>query len=176
MPDVNKKGWFTSLAQQTAALAGSPPAFGLAIGVVVVWALTGPIFHFSDVWQLVINTGTTIVTFLMVFLVQNAQNRDGKIIQLKLDELIRAIETAETAYVAMDEMSEPELDELHARYLRLAQKARSKNSGRLAQIAEEKAAEVENEADARDVQSAPGDLVTSETGHLGAVTQLQIPS
>ena len=118
-----KKGWFTCFAQQTAAAAGSPPAFLLAIGVVAVWALTGPIFHYSDVWQLVINTGTTIVTFLMVFLVQNAQNRDGKIIQLKLDELIRALEGAETAYVNMEDMSEAELEALHKKYMRLAEKA-----------------------------------------------------
>ncbi len=121
-----KKGWFTCFAQGTASAAGSPPAFMIAIAVVVVWALTGPIFHYSDVWQLVINTGTTIVTFLMVFLVQNAQNRDGKIIQLKLDELIRAVEGAEDAYVNMEEMSEAELEDLHKRYMRLAEKAKGR--------------------------------------------------
>lgn len=118
-----KKSWFTCFAQQTAVAAGSPPAFVLAIAVVAVWALTGPIFHYSEVWQLVINTGTTIVTFLMVFLVQNAQNRDGKIIQLKLDELIRALEGAETAYVNMEDMSEAELEALRRKYMRLAEKA-----------------------------------------------------
>jgi len=134
-----KKGWFTCFAQQTAAAAGSPPAFMLAIGIVAVWALTGPIFHYSDVWQLVINTGTTIVTFLMVFLVQNAQNRDGKIIQLKLDELIRAVEGAETAYVNMEEMSEAELEELHKRYMRLAARA-AKHTKERAETEAEKAA------------------------------------
>ena len=135
-----KKGWFTCFAQQTAAAAGSPPAFLLAIGVVAVWALTGPIFHYSDVWQLVINTGTTIITFLMVFLVQNAQNRDGKIIQLKLDELIRALEGAETAYVNMEDMSEAELEALHKKYMRLAEKAAKRTKEEREESAAEKAA------------------------------------
>jgi low affinity Fe/Cu permease len=127
MSDTQKKGWFACFAQATATLAGSAPAFATAIGVVLVWAVSGPFFHFSEVWQLVINTGTTIVTFLMVFLVQNAQNRDGKVIQLKLDELIRAVETANTAYIGMDEMSEGELEALRAKYSRLAARARSRN-------------------------------------------------
>ena len=127
MTDVQKKGWFTCFAQQTSMLAGSAGAFATAIGVVVVWAVSGPVFHFSEVWQLVINTGTTIVTFLMVFLVQNAQNRDGKVIQLKLDELIRAVETANTAYIGMDDMSESELEALRTKYSRLAERARNRN-------------------------------------------------
>jgi low affinity Fe/Cu permease len=127
MSDVQKKGWFACFAQTTATLAGSAPAFATAIGVVVIWAISGPLFHFSEVWQLVINTGTTIVTFLMVFLVQNAQNRDGKVIQLKLDELIRAVETANTAYIGMDDMSETELEALRAKYSRLAERARTRN-------------------------------------------------
>ena len=130
MNGTNKKGWFTCFAQHTASLAGSPAAFALAISVVVIWALTGPLFRFSDVWQLVINTGTTIVTFLMVFLVQNAQNRDGRIIQLKLDELIRAVDKAETAYVAMEEMSEEELEDLRLKYARLAECAHALKSER----------------------------------------------
>jgi low affinity Fe/Cu permease len=121
MSDLQKKGRFVCFAQRTAALAGSAGAFALAIGVVLVWAISGPLFHFSEVWQLVINTGTTIVTFLMVFLVQNAQNRDGRVIQLKLDELLRAVETAKTAYINLDEMSEAELQALQAKYSRLAQ-------------------------------------------------------
>ncbi|HTM82877.1 low affinity iron permease family protein [Asticcacaulis sp.] len=124
MTDMQKKGWFACFAQGTATLAGSAGAFALAIGVVLVWAVSGPLFHFSEVWQLVINTGTTIVTFLMVFLVQNAQNRDGKVIQLKLDELIRAVETANTAYIGMDDMSEAELEALRTKYARLAERAR----------------------------------------------------
>ena len=126
MIDVQKKGWFICFAQNTATLAGSAGAFALAIGVVLVWAVSGPVFHFSEVWQLVINTGTTIVTFLMVFLVQNAQNRDGKVIQLKLDELIRAVETANTAYIGMDDMSETELEALRTNYARLAERARNR--------------------------------------------------
>ena len=127
MSDTQKKGWFACFAQKTATLAGSAGAFALAIGVVLVWAISGPLFHFSEVWQLVINTGTTIVTFLMVFLVQNAQNRDGKVIQLKLDELIRAVETANTAYIGMDDMSESELEALRLKYSRLAERARNRS-------------------------------------------------
>ncbi len=127
MTEVRKKGWFTCFAQGTATLAGSAGAFATAIGVVMVWAVSGPLFHFSEVWQLVINTGTTIVTFLMVFLVQNAQNRDGKVIQLKLDELIRAVETANTAYIGMDDMSETELEGLRAKYSQLAKRAHNQN-------------------------------------------------
>ena len=130
MTDVQKKGWIACFAQNTAMLAGSAGAFALAIGVVLVWAVSGPVFHFSEVWQLVINTGTTIVTFLMVFLVQNAQNRDGKVIQLKLDELIRAVETANTAYIGMDDMSETELEALRTKYARLAERARSRSWNR----------------------------------------------
>ena len=124
------KGWFTYFAQATANAAGSAPAFALAVLVIIVWAVTGPLFHFSDVWQLVINTGTTIVTFLMVFLVQNAQNRDGKIIQLKLDELIRAVEAANNAYVNMESMSEQELEELRQEYIDLADQAAQTRSSR----------------------------------------------
>lgn len=127
MTDLQKKGWFTCFAQGTATLAGTAGAFALAIGVVMAWGVSGPLFHFSEVWQLVINTGTTIVTFLMVFLVQNAQNRDGKVIQLKLDELIRAVETANTAYIGMDDMSETELEAIRAKYSRLAERARNRN-------------------------------------------------
>ena len=147
MTDPSKKSWFTCFAQQTAAMAGSPPAFGLAIAVVAIWAMTGPIFHYSDVWQLVINTGTTIVTFLMVFLVQNAQNRDGKIIQLKLDELLRALEDAETAYVGMEEMSEQELEALHQKYVHLAEEARRHKKPRTTKFEEAKAEAIDELAD-----------------------------
>lgn len=126
------KSWFACFAQATANAAGSAPAFGLAMLVIVLWAVTGPLFHFSDVWQLVINTGTTIVTFLMVFLVQNAQNRDGKIIQLKLDELIRAVENANNAYVNMESMSEQELEALRQEYIALAEQAAQTRSSKAA--------------------------------------------
>ena len=121
--DEHKKKWFTAFAQATSNWTGSPSAFVLAFGIIVVWAVTGPIFRYSDTWQLVINTGTTIVTFLMVFLIQNSQNRDAKLIQLKLDELIRAVDTARTSLINMDEMSEEELQEVQASFTRAAAEA-----------------------------------------------------
>ena len=98
-------------------------AFAIAALVVLVWAVTGPIFHFTDTWQLVINTGTTIVTFLMVFLIQNTQNRDSEAIQLKLDELIRSCGGAHNAVLDIEELSEEELDEIKRGYALLAKKA-----------------------------------------------------
>jgi low affinity Fe/Cu permease len=98
---------------------GSPWMFFLAFGLVIVWAATGPAFHFSDAWQLVINTGTTILTFLMVFLIQNTQNRDAKAIQLKLDELIRAVDGARTRLVRLEDMSDDEIAELQDQFKRL---------------------------------------------------------
>lgn len=118
------KGWFTCFAQKTSQWAGSPVAFFLAGLTIVVWIVTGPIFGFSDTWQLVINTGTTIVTFLMVFLIQSSQNRDSKLIQLKLDELIRAVDNAETALINMDEMSEEELREVQEKFTQVAAEAK----------------------------------------------------
>jgi low affinity Fe/Cu permease len=118
-----KRQWFTEFARITSVWTGSPIAFGLAVGTIVVWLISGPVFHYSDTWQLVINTGTTIITFLMVFLIQNSQNRDSKMIQLKLDELIRAQEGAETRLIDMDDMCEEDLEALRARYLELAQEA-----------------------------------------------------
>ncbi len=122
--DIHKKKWFTAFAQATSSWTGSPSAFVVAFGIIVVWALTGPIFRYSDTWQLVINTGTTIVTFLMVFLIQNSQNRDSKLIQLKLDELIRAVETAETSLINMDEMSEEELQQVQENFSKVAAEAK----------------------------------------------------
>lgn len=133
-PEPQKKEWFTVFAQATSCWAGSPTAFALAILVIIAWVVTGPVFHYSDTWQLVINTGTTIVTFLMVFLIQNSQNRDGKLIQLKLDELIRAVETAETSLIKMDEMSEKELEEVQENFARVAEEARQE----LAEVKAEK--------------------------------------
>ena len=120
----NSKGWFTRFSQTTSVWTGSPVAFFLALMVIVAWVVTGPIFKYSDTWQLVINTGTTIVTFLMVFLIQSSQNRDSKLIQLKLDELIRAVDTAETALIDMDEMSEEELKEVQEKFSQVAAEAR----------------------------------------------------
>ncbi len=103
---------FRKFAQTTARLVGTPYAFILALAVVLVWALTGPLFGFSDTWQLVINTGTTIVTFLMVFLIQNTQNRDSRALQLKLDELVRAVHEARNELVDIEDMPDKEMEAL----------------------------------------------------------------
>jgi low affinity Fe/Cu permease len=103
---------FYKLARKTSEAVGSPLASILAVTVIVLWAITGPIFKFSDTWQLVINTGTTIVTFLMVFLIQNSQNRDAKAVQIKLDELIRAIGSARNEIINVENSSEQELQKL----------------------------------------------------------------
>ncbi len=102
---------FRKISNRVSQAAGSAAAFSLAVMVIVVWSVTGPAFDFSDTWQLVINTGTTIVTFLMVFLIQNTQNRDGKAVQLKLDELIRATR-ARDAFVGLEELTDEELEQL----------------------------------------------------------------
>jgi len=110
---------FGHLSTRASAWVGSKWAFAGAVLVIVVWGVTGPLFHFSDTWQLVINTGTTIVTFLMVFLIQNTQNRDARAIHLKLDELIHATEGAGNQIIDIESLSDRELDELHARYERI---------------------------------------------------------
>jgi len=125
MRPLKSPSWFTRFAKGTARAAGKPLVFGLAVAVILLWALTGPLFRFSDTWQLVINTGTTIVTFLMVFLIQNTQNRDGEAIQVKLDELIRAIEGAHNALLALEDLEEQDLDRIRANYTRLAAQARA---------------------------------------------------
>lgn len=117
---------FTHMAKWTSRMVGHPVAFGLALMVILAWAVTGPLFHFSDTWQLVINTGTTVVTFLMVFLIQNSQNRDSAAMQIKLDELIRALKGAHNELVDLEELSDHELEEMKARYTRLAEKARAR--------------------------------------------------
>lgn len=111
-------------AKWTARKTGQPITFMLAVGVVLVWIATGPLFAFSDTWQLVINTGTTIVTFLMVFLIQNTQNRDSEAIQVKLDELIRVMAGAHNALLDLEELEEMELDQIRSKYQQLARKAR----------------------------------------------------
>ena len=110
---------FRRFALKTSTGVGSPWAFVLAFMTIVVWAATGPLFHFSDTWQLVINTGTTIVTFLMVFLIQNTQNRDAIAIHLKLDELIRALNGARDSLVDIEELSDAELEKLRCEFRRL---------------------------------------------------------
>ena len=115
---------FSNFAKWTARATGHPAAFMTAASIVVVWGVTGPIFQFSDTWQLVINTGTTIVTFLMVFLIQNTQNRDSHAVQLKLDELIRAVGGAHNALLDLEELEEADLERFRARYEGLARAAR----------------------------------------------------
>jgi low affinity Fe/Cu permease len=116
---------FTRFAKWTARMAGRPGTFMGAVAIILGWALTGPVFGFSDTWQLIINTGTTIVTFLMVFLIQNTQNRDAEAIQVKLDELIRALKGAHNALLDLEELEEEELDRIRAHYERLAEQARA---------------------------------------------------
>ncbi len=121
---MNLSKTFNKLAKATARFTGDPLCFGLAAGIVVAWAFTGPLFGFSQTWQLVINTGTTIVTFLMVFLIQNTQNRDTEAMQIKLDELIRATRTANNELLDLEELEESELDQLRAHYEEMARKAK----------------------------------------------------
>ncbi len=115
---------FTSMATSCARLLGTSAAFGLAVAVVLMWAITGTVFHFSDTWQLVINTGTTIVTFLMVFLIQNSQNRDSAAIQLKLAEVIRCTKGAHNALLDLEKLSQEDLEEMRVLYEQLAVQAR----------------------------------------------------
>ena len=114
---------FRRFAHKTSALVGSAWAFILAVVIIVVWGITGPIFGFSDTWQLIINTGTTIVTFLMVFLIQNTQNRDAQAIHLKLDELLRGVEGARTALVDLEDLSDEDLRVLQQQFQRLRERA-----------------------------------------------------
>ena len=116
---------FTHFAKATSRATGRPAAFSAAVAVILVWLMTGPIFGFSDTWQLVINTGTTIITFLMVFLIQNTQNRDAEAMQVKLDELLRATTGAHNALLDLEELEDRELDRVLAGYVRLAEAARA---------------------------------------------------
>ena len=115
---------YADLAKTVSRFCGRPSTFALAVGVIAAWIVTGPIFDFSDTWQLVINTGTTIITFLMVFLIQNTQNRDTQAIQLKLDELIRATRGAHNALLDLEELDERTLEQFRTRYEGLARAAR----------------------------------------------------
>lgn len=125
MRPAKSSSWFTNFAKITSRATGRPSAFVVAGAIIVVWVVTGPLFHFSDTWQLVINTGTTIVTFLMVFLIQNTQNRDSEALQIKLDELIRVIDGAHNALLDLEELEEHELDRIRLNYINLAKKARA---------------------------------------------------
>jgi len=118
---------FRKFAKTISAIVGSSWAFIMAVAIVVVWAATGPLFRFSDTWQLVINTGTTIITFLMVFLIQNTQNRDAKAIHLKLDELIKGVKGARTGLVDLENLTDAELEKLQQQFTRLHHKERKRN-------------------------------------------------
>jgi low affinity Fe/Cu permease len=124
MAQQRSRSWFARFSRVIAKAAGRPVTFGIATLVILAWACSGPLFGFSDTWQLVVNTGTTIVTFLMVFLIQNTQNRDTEALQVKLDELIRAVDGAQNTMLDLEELDEEELDQIRARYERLAQRAR----------------------------------------------------
>ena len=103
---------FETIAGKVAGWAGRPPAFAIALTIIIVWGITGPIFHYSDTWQLIINTGTTIITFLMVFLVQNTQNRDASAMQAKLDELLRAVSAARQEFIGIEHLTDTEIEKI----------------------------------------------------------------
>jgi low affinity Fe/Cu permease len=121
-------GGFQKFARTVVRTSGHPMAFGLAIGVIVIWALTGPLFRFDNTWLLLVNTVATIITFLMIFLIRNAQNRESEAVQLKLDELIRATKAAHNSLLDIEELSEEDLNRIKARFERLARKARDESS------------------------------------------------
>jgi low affinity Fe/Cu permease len=125
--------FFNWFATKTSTAAGQPFTFVTAVAVILVWAVTGPMFHYSDTWQLIINTGTTIVTFLMVFLIQNTQNRDTQAIQLKLDELIRVNAKARNRMVTLEDLTEEELDKVKAQFANLAERAPAQSRGHIAE-------------------------------------------
>ena len=126
---MKKSNWYSNFAKAASHFCGRPSIFALAVACIIVWVITGPVFKFSDTWQLVINTGTTIVTFLMVFLIQNTQNRDTAAIQVKLDELIRATKGAHNALLDLEELEEKTLDVFRAKYQKLATAARADLDG-----------------------------------------------
>ena len=127
---MNNKKLFTRATEWAARSSGHPIATCLAFLIIVTWACSGPLFHYSDTWQLVINTVTTLVTFLMVFLIQGSQNRDTAALQIKLDEIIRVISKADNSLLSLEQLDEPELDRIRARYDKLAQRARASSQRR----------------------------------------------
>jgi low affinity Fe/Cu permease len=127
VPRVRRPRRFQHFAQGTARAVGSPWAFCVALGLIVAWALLGPVFHFSDTWQLVINTSTTIITFLMVFLIQHTQNRDTEGLRLKLDELIRAVDSASNDFIELEDLDDEELAKLHLKFQQLREQSRAQH-------------------------------------------------
>src|SRR6187455_907991 len=126
-PPGKLANWFENLSGRVTKWTGSTPAFACALGIVAAWGLLGPIFHYSDTWQLTINTGTTIVTFLMVFLIQRSQNKESLALQLKLNELVASIKGASNRLVNVEDLSEHELEVLHRHYGRLAEIAEAEH-------------------------------------------------
>ena len=127
--NAENKSWFGRFAKRASCHAGRPLTFGIAIVGIVMWAATGPFLGFSDTWQLMVNTTTTIVTFLMVFLIQNSQNRDSEALQIKLDELIRVQREANNSLMNLEDLSEEELDRVRSEFVRLAEDKRKKDDG-----------------------------------------------
>jgi low affinity Fe/Cu permease len=126
---IDNDTWFGRFAKHGARWTGRPVAFGIAVSIVLIWAVTGPLFRFSDTWQLVINTGTTIITFLMVFLIQNTQNRDTMALQIKLDELIRVLPAARNLLLDLEELDEDAQEKIRTEYTRLAEQFRRRGVG-----------------------------------------------
>ena len=122
--------WFTNFANGSAAAVGSPAAFIFAVSTIIAWLITGPLFHYSDAWQLVVNSWTNVMTFLVVFLIQNSQNRDSRAINLKLDELIRSTERAHNEMIDIERLSDKELESLAKRYERIRQEWDERRTGR----------------------------------------------
>lgn len=130
-PRKKKSGsWFTNLANGSAAVVGSPAAFLFAVATIVAWVITGPFYHYSNTWQLVVNSWTNVMTFLVVFLIQNSQNRDSRAINLKLDELIRSTGRAQNDMIDIERLSDGELEKLAHRYERIRQEWEERRSGR----------------------------------------------
>jgi len=161
--------FFSQAAQWTSRQCGRPLTFGLAVAIVVVWAATGPVFDYSDTWQLVINTGTTIVTFLMVFLIQNTQNRDSTAVQLKLDELIRVSGSARNRLLTLEDLTEAELEQVKASFAKIAERG---GVGKAAvQEVEVDLDKVEDEIEkAKDKTVAGKTRKKSSKGQVGAAT------
>jgi low affinity Fe/Cu permease len=136
---VSKAGgisfWFSRFAGATAQFVGHPNIFFVAVAILVIWGITGPYFHYSDTWQLVINTGTSVVTVLVVFLIQNTQNRDAKALHLKLDELIRSHHPASDDLIDIQKLSDEELDDLEKRYEKIRKTCEARRAGRKPEVA-----------------------------------------
>ena len=130
MSTLASRSRFSRFATAASRAAGKPVTFVIAVALIAAWAACGPLFGYSNTWQLVINTTTTIVTFLMVFLIQNTQNRDAEAMQIKLDELIRAVKGAQNSLLDLEELDDDELDRIRAHYEHLAQRARDRADGR----------------------------------------------